>query len=228
MEEHDGRLDKYGKINGGLRESSYHCLPLTLASHQHRTLKAKLPSLSRGDSFSPARRGLWRQAHETLSKRAGGGNKLKLLSDASVTVSCTLNLEAPIVEEHFGHGFATKARNGFDLISRHQPTEDIRQTILLTLKNNNDLWKARAEISRLHVKYEEDDTLDQKQTLLNILDATDRAGECVSDASKAIKTVLNNEYVCAGTHGRRVNLLFYEGDDELCIFEFKSGRESRI
>jgi hypothetical protein len=90
-------------------------------------------------------------------------------------MSCTLNLEAPIVEEHFGHGYATKARNGFDLISHHQPTGEIRQAVLRTLKDNgNNLWKARAEISRLRVKYEEDDTLDQKQTLLYILDAVDR------------------------------------------------------
>jgi hypothetical protein len=48
------------------------------------------------------------------------------------------------------------------------------------------------------------------------------SGECVSDASKALKNILEKEYHSSGTHGRKVDLLFYDGDDELCIFEFKT------
>ncbi|KAK3806390.1 MAG: hypothetical protein J3Q66DRAFT_358985 [Benniella sp.] len=51
-----------------------------------------------------------------------------------------------------------------------------------------------------------------------------QSGECVSESSKAAKLVLQQDYHDAGSHGRKVDLLFYAGELELSIFEFKSKR----
>jgi hypothetical protein len=55
----------------------------------------------------------------------------------------------------------------------------------------------------------------------DILKYPRNSGERVSESSKAHKHLLSSKYDDSGTHGRKVDLQFFEGEDELCIFEFK-------
>ncbi|KAF9960952.1 hypothetical protein BGZ65_011468 [Modicella reniformis] len=65
-----------------------------------------------------------------------------------------------------------------------------------------------------------------KDVFAQLLDGTEifmQSGERVSKSSKAAKLIMDEEFKDSGKYGRKVDLLFHVGDQELSNFEFKVG-----
>ncbi|KAI8598751.1 hypothetical protein EDD21DRAFT_406580 [Dissophora ornata] len=55
-----------------------------------------------------------------------------------------------------------------------------------------------------------------------------RSGECVSDSSKDIKDILDEEFDDFGTFGRKVDLIFHANGQELTNCEFKVAEATEL
>ncbi|KAF8924085.1 hypothetical protein BGZ58_002167 [Dissophora ornata] len=61
-----------------------------------------------------------------------------------------------------------------------------------------------------------------------VLDIVEHVGECVSDSSKDIKDILDEEFDDFGTFGRKVDLIFHANGQELTNCEFKVAEATEL
>ncbi|KAF9160465.1 hypothetical protein BGX21_003077 [Mortierella sp. AD011] len=94
---------------------------------------------------------------------------------------------------------------------------------LQEILEGNDVEYLQDEVSILKGRYRQQQRQGVPVPLLwkPILNIIEHLGECVSDSSKKVKSILDEEFDEFGKFGRKIDLTFYSGEYELANCEFK-------
>ncbi|KAG0247935.1 hypothetical protein BG011_000706 [Mortierella polycephala] len=202
--------------------------------------------------LSETRRILYTFALDSLRTFKGDKRQLMALKNASVALSCTIDLSCDDLRDYFEDDFLVRAANASTCRHwRHDVRFVLEEVRILKGQYQEqqrageavpEHWEAIMDIveqvCRLCVKpsfgscaSEADVVAEWKAVLYPLLMDSEvfmRSGECVSESTKAVKALLDEEYNDFGTFGRKVDLLFHAHGQELANLEFKVAEATQL
>ncbi|KAG0199481.1 hypothetical protein BGX31_004277, partial [Mortierella sp. GBA43] len=166
-------------------------------------------------NLSPAKANLLRMATSKLVLFKYNPDRGTALREAYVALSCTVDLSCGGIRCYMGNDYVTSAAHAFtwtlDNIWRRSITEP-----LVDILKHRRVKRLRGHVSKRkgEIDEQEEQETPELQKEYNILCVVEQLGEAVAHATKTPRLDMKE-------FGRKVDLLFYEGNIELGNLEFK-------
>ncbi|KAF9391939.1 hypothetical protein BGX21_011121 [Mortierella sp. AD011] len=219
----------------------------------------EMPDLSH---LTDPRKGLYMCAYENLLSFKDNNKNILCKKEASVALSCTLNLGCQELSSYFDSKFLSLASDAYEFTLPENKTRCILQPLVEILERHDvnflrkkvrilmgtytemeerneavpSLWEPVLDVIEHLCKLvirpsfgpmsvSEGDVVAEWKTVFNILlggsNVFMKCGECVSESSKSVKAILDEEFDDFGKFGRKVDLIFCADGLELANCEFK-------
>ncbi|KAG0340410.1 hypothetical protein BG004_006418 [Podila humilis] len=185
-------------------------------------LDADIPEGGDISHLSATRQQLYLLALDNLRVYKSHSHHTLARKDASVALSCTVNLSCEGIQDYFETEFLTRAANAYQLPMTVNRTRAVLDRLQKLIPGHGARFVLE-EVRILKGRYQEQQRAgevvpDHWESMLDVLE---HVGECVSDATKDFKAILDEEYEEFGTFGRKVDLIFHANGQELANLEFK-------
>ncbi|KAF9087333.1 hypothetical protein BGX27_002956, partial [Mortierella sp. AM989] len=255
------------KLGPSLQEPWKGLMEIALLLHLGKSVDfPEMPDLLH---LSDSRKALYECAYDNLLTFKNNKKQVMCKKNASVALSCTMNLSLRGLEKYFDNEFISAASNAYRLVLPANRTRHILRPLAEVLELHDmmfllkKVYVLKGEYAQMEMRNEtapslwepvlnvvehlcklvlrpsfgemsssEGDVVAEWKSIFNILlGATDvymKSGECISESSKEVKAILDEEFDDFGRFGRKVDLSFLAYGQELANCEFKTGNTSDL